>query len=134
MSEGMMAYLQEGVSLILQIAVFVALFFLRTFKNKVQTYYTSKTTQQERLLLAQIGREAFAFAETVYRGHDGPAKLNEAIKYLLDRAKEQGLGDVAMMDARAMIEAAWLESNRNVNPTSSSGVVTEAGVVSDEVR
>jgi len=134
MNEGIMAYMQEGVALILQIAVFAALFFLRTLKDKVQTYYTSKTTHQDRLLLAQIGREAFAFAETVYRGHDGPAKLNEAIKYLLDRAKEHGLGDVPMMDARAVIESAWLESDRAVKATPPSGVVTERGVVSDEVR
>lgn len=134
MNEGIMAFMQEGVSLILQIAVFGALLFLRTFKNKVQTYYTSKTTHQERLLLAQLGREAFALAETVYRGHDGPAKLNEAIKYLLDRAKEHGLGDVPMMDARAMIEAAWLESNRAVQAMPPSGVVKEVGVVSDEIR
>ena len=67
------------------------------------------------------------------------AKLNEAIKYLLDRATEQGLGDVPMMDARAIIESAWLDDKRGTStPAVPSGVVTEPGVVSkpvsDEVR
>nr|WP_315990772.1 phage holin, LLH family [Desulforamulus aquiferis] len=62
----------------------------------------------QRATLAILGREAFAFAETVFRELPGPEKLAEAVKYLEDKAIKLGI-QVTLDEARASIEKAWLE-------------------------
>ncbi|HEU4962291.1 MAG TPA: hypothetical protein VFV52_00305 [Bacilli bacterium] len=111
MTDAIMSWLDQGVSLLLQVAVLVGLFLLRTIRNKVSEYVESRTTLHQRELLAQIGREAYAYAETVYREADGPAKLNHAIRYLLDHCERCELTDVKLKEARAVIESAWLKDN-----------------------
>lgn len=115
------ALLQQGTTILVQMAILVVLFLLRTLKAHLQTYVVAHTTTQQRQLLAQLGQEAFSYAETVYQGLDGPAKLNEATKYLLDKANTTGLGQVQLQDARAVIESAWLADQRLLQTASSSG-------------
>lgn len=110
MTDQLMNLLHQGTGILVQLAVVVAMILLRKLKDHVQTYVLSHTTTQQRQLLAQLGQEAFAYAETVYRGMDGPAKLNEATKYLLDKSQALGLGEVPMTDVRAVIESAWLQN------------------------
>ena len=102
----------QGVGILLQLAILAGMFLLRKFKQSAQTFYESNTTIQQRQLLSQLGREAFVYAETVYAQMDGPAKLNEAIKYLYDRCDTCGIENLHMQEARAVVESAWLEDRR----------------------
>jgi hypothetical protein len=110
-----MSLVQQGASVLLQAAVLVVIILVRNLKKRLETYYNAHSTAQERQLLSQIGREAFAYAETVYRDYDGPAKMNEAIKYLLDTGANSGLKDIPLTSARAVIESAWLDDKRKTS-------------------
>lgn len=112
MADQIIAWVDQGIGLLLQIAVLGGLYLLAKLRTRFKTMLDSQTTYQQRQLLAQLGREAFAYAETVYRDHDGPAKLNQATRYLLDRCETCGLEEIPVQDARALIESAWLEQNR----------------------
>jgi hypothetical protein len=103
--------LNQGLNILLQASVLVLLYLFRQIAQKISAYYESHTTLRQRELLTQLGREAFTFAETVYRSMDGEAKLNEALRYLLSKAEQHGLS-ISMKDARALIEQAWLEDKR----------------------
>ena len=131
MTGDLMNLIQQGADILFQIGILLGLFLLRTLKARVKTFVDSKTTVQQRAMLSQLGKEAFAYAETVYRGHDGPAKLNEAIKYLLDRCDTCGLNDVHMKEARAVIESAWIEDKRK---TGQPVVSATTASVSEETR
>ena len=102
----------NSTGLVLLIALIVGIFIWRACKEPLMTAITSHTSAKQREVLAQLGREAFAFAETVHAGLDGPAKRNEAVKFLLDRCDGCGLRDVDMKDVRAVIESAWLQDRR----------------------
>lgn len=115
MNEVWMAWTQNGMAILLQLVVIIGLFLLRKLKGRMEAFYDAHTTTQQRALLGQIGREAFAFAETVYREYDGPAKMNEAIKYLLDAGSKLGLQEISLTDARAVIESAWLNDKRSTS-------------------
>ncbi|MBL0386284.1 hypothetical protein JJB07_06405 [Tumebacillus sp. ITR2] len=112
MTDAWLPLVDQGVAVLLQIAVLAAFILLKNLKSRLESYYTAHTSTQERQLLAQFGREAFAFAETVYRDYDGPAKMNEAIKYLLDAGTKYGMKDIPLTEARAVIESAWLDDKR----------------------
>jgi len=112
MTEQVMAYLDQGLGIVLEIAILAGLFLLRNLRGNLAGFFDSRTNAQKRQLLAQLGKEAFAYAETVHRDGDGPAKLNEAVRYMLDRCDGCGLGEVPMKEMRAVIEGAWLEDRR----------------------
>ena len=116
--------LLSGSGILMQVLVVIALIVWLKVKGPLQAYYQAHTTAQERQLLALLGREAFAYAETVFAHYDGPAKRNEALKYLLDKAKSFNLSTVDMQDLRAVIESAWLDDRRQtglpVNPPASA--------------
>lgn len=105
-------YLQQGFSLLIQLVFLGIAAGLIWLRKKIIQYVTTQTTARTRDLLSQIGKEAFAYAETVYGAMDGPAKLNEAIKYMLNVLGQHGYKDVPMQDIRAVIEQAWLENRR----------------------
>ncbi|MGB8956867.1 MAG: hypothetical protein WCC10_15940 [Tumebacillaceae bacterium] len=112
MMEQLLGIIGNGISLVLLIFLLVGTFIWRAFKEPLMTAITSHASAKQREVLAQLGREAFAFAETVHAGQDGPAKRNEAVKFLLDRCDGCGLRDVDMKDVRAVIESAWLQDRR----------------------
>ncbi|KEO82046.1 phage holin, LLH family [Tumebacillus flagellatus] len=118
MSDAWLQLVDQGAAVLLQIAVLAALLFLKNLKTRLETYYTTHTSAQERQMLAQFGREAFAYAETVYRDYDGPAKMNEAIKYLLDTGAKYGMQDLPLTEVRAVIESAWLDDKRKTSSAS----------------
>jgi hypothetical protein len=122
-NEFWMGLLNQGLTILLQAAVLILLYLFRQIGQKITAYYESHTTMRQRQLLALLGREAFAFAETVYKSLDGDAKLNEALRYLLSKAEQHGLS-ISMKDARAVIEQAWLEDRRlSGRPLPSKGTV-----------
>ncbi|MGB8956367.1 MAG: hypothetical protein WCC10_13420, partial [Tumebacillaceae bacterium] len=68
----------------------------------------TKTSAAEREWLRLVGTEAFHYAERAFAHYDGPAKLNEAVKYVLERAKRQDT-EFTYPEIRAVIEKAWTE-------------------------
>lgn len=124
MTEQILGMLQDGASIVLQIAVLAGLLLLRNLKQRMQNYYDAQTTLQNRQLLAQLGREAFSYAETVYTTEDGPAKMNEAVKYLMDKCETCGMKDVPMKDMRAVIESAWLDDRRGTGSQDRARLIT----------
>jgi LL-H family phage holin len=89
--------------------------WLNGLKQKAEAYYEARTTTEQRTTLALLGKEAFSFAETVYRELKGPDKLAEAIKYLEQKATAAGI-NISFEEARAAVEAAWLEDKRKELP------------------
>ncbi|KEO83050.1 phage holin, LLH family [Tumebacillus flagellatus] len=98
----------DALLLLLQIAVFVAIGLLQKWKAQAVEYYTKHSTTQQREWLRMVGNEAFHYAERVFATFDGPGKLNEAVKYVLDRADFHGI-HVTYPEVRAVIEKAWSE-------------------------
>lgn len=98
----------NALLILLQIVLVVGLSMLRRWKLQMEEYYAKHSTVQQRKLLALVGNEAFHYAEQVFHTHDGPAKLNEAVKYVLDRAVSHGL-QVTYPEVRAVVEKAWAE-------------------------
>lgn len=104
--------LQQGLAILLQILLLGIVAGLLWIRKQLTAYIKSHFTIQERAFLERVGKEAFTYAETVFGTLDGPAKLNEATKYMLDVLNRMGMKDVPMKDIRAMIEQAWLEDRR----------------------
>ncbi len=115
MTEQILSMLKDGASILLEVAILAGLLLFRDIKQRIQQYYDTHTTLQQRNLLAQLGREAFSYAETVYAREDGPSKMNEAIKYMLDKCASCGMKDVEVKDLRAVIESAWLQDRRSAD-------------------
>lgn len=112
MTDQLAEFLQQGLSVLLQILLLAIVAGLLWIRKQLTAYIQSHTTVQERAFLERIGREAYTYAETVFGALDGPAKLNEATKYMLDVLAQYGIKNVPMKDIRAMIEQAWLEDRR----------------------
>jgi len=112
MMEQLLGMIGDGTGIVLQIVLLVGVLVLRAFKEPLMKAITTHTTAKQREVLTQLGREAFAFAETVHAGLDGPAKMNEAVKFMLERCDGCGLHDVDMRDVQAVIESAWLQDRR----------------------
>lgn len=104
--------LQQGLVILLQIGLLAVVAGLLWIRKQLTMYIQSHTTVQERAFLERVGKEAFTYAETVFGALDGPAKLNEATKYMLDVLNQHGMNNVPMKDIRAIIEQAWLEDRR----------------------
>ncbi|MBL0386167.1 hypothetical protein JJB07_05815 [Tumebacillus sp. ITR2] len=100
--------LRDALLVLLQIALFAGLVLLQKWKTQAVEYYAKRNTTSQREWLKLVGNEAFHYAEQVFTAHDGPAKLNEAVKYVLDRAQTHGI-PVTYPEVRAVIEKAWAE-------------------------
>jgi LL-H family phage holin len=104
----MSGLLNSALLIVLQIALLAALWLLHRWKVQAEEYYLKHSTKQQREWLALVGNEAFHYAEQVFASHDGPAKLNEAVKYVLDRAAAHGV-HITYPEVRAVVEKAWAE-------------------------
>lgn len=120
--------MQQVLMMLVQLAALGLIAILLYLKQKITTYIDAHTTLKQRQVLEQLGREAFSFAETVYPSLDGPAKLNEATKYMISALSNHNMNQVPMTDMRAAIENAWLHDRR------ASGVPVTKNNVSTEIR
>ncbi|BCJ88010.1 phage holin [Effusibacillus dendaii] len=117
MNEVVMNLVQQAVAILLQILLIGVLAGLVWIRSELKNYIVQHTTAKERDLIARIGQEAFTYAETVFAQSDGPAKLNEAIKYMLDALARQGKS-IPMKEVRSAIESAWMSDKRATGQTS----------------
>jgi len=111
MHEQINQYVAEIVLIVISILVLLVKAWLTELKKKAEAYLESKTTAEQRQTLALLGKEAFSFAETVFRGFDGQKKLDAAIEYVEQKAAALGI-NVPAEEVRAAVEAAWLEDKR----------------------
>lgn len=77
-------------------------------QKKAEAYYKAHTNEKDRELLHKIGKEAFAWAETIYKEYEGDVKLNKAYEYASDKLKSVGI-DVSGDEIRAAIEKAVVD-------------------------
>jgi len=110
--DAILSYVQGGAGLLLQLAGLVVLALLGRAGSTVQAFLRARTERDRRVLLGQLGREAYAFAETIYHHKDSASKRDEAMRYLLDKCDACGIRNLQMADARAALEMAWLEDRR----------------------
>ncbi|TEB13346.1 phage holin [Pelotomaculum propionicicum] len=115
MQETINQYAIEIILAVLALLTVLVKGWLNTLKQKAEAYFEAKTTSEQRSVLALLGKEAFSFAETVYKELDGPAKLARAVEYVEQKAQEAGI-TVAAEEIRAVVEAAWLEDKRKEMP------------------
>lgn len=77
-------------------------------QKRAAAYYNAHTNEKDRELLHKIGKEAFAWAETIYKEYEGDVKLNKAYEYASDKLKSVGI-DVSGDEIRAAIEKAVID-------------------------
>jgi hypothetical protein len=115
LEEKITQYATEIILALIGLLVVYVKIWLDKLKKKAEAYYEARTTAAHREIIAGLGAEAFAFAETVFRDLKGPDKLAEAVKYMEDKARRLGI-NIAFEEARAAVEKAWLEDKRKEVP------------------
>lgn len=81
---------------------------IKKAQKRAEAYYNAHTNEKDRELLHKIGKEAFAWAETLYKEYEGDIKLNKAFEYASDKLKSVGI-DVTGDEIRAAIEKAVVD-------------------------
>ena len=126
MQEQIQQYTTEIILASLALLAVLVKGWLQELKKKAEAYFEAKTTTEQRQTLTLLGREAFAFAETVYRELNGPDKLAKAVQYAEGKAAAAGI-KVTFEEIRAAIEAAWLEDKRKEMPVVELAELKTAG-------
>lgn len=111
MHEQITQYATEILLAAIGVLVVLAKAWLAGLKQKAEAYLESKTTAEQRKTLVLLGKEAFSFAETAYKDLGGADKLEQAKKYLEEKAAVVGI-KLTAEEVKAAIEAAWLEDKR----------------------
>jgi hypothetical protein len=99
---------------------------LKVVTSKGVAWIESKTTESQRQTLQLVGQEAFAHAETVYKGMGGDAKLQGAVDYASQHLRDAGI-NVTSPEIQAAISSAWIDNKAKVNP----GALAESTTSSD---
>lgn len=108
MSDLLSPYVQQGLTVVIQIAALAAIYGLAILRRKIEVYMQANLDVKQTELLHLLGKEAFAFAETAYKELQGPDKLSAALDYLQKQAKAKGI-PFDPEAARAAVEKAWVE-------------------------
>ncbi|GMA51729.1 hypothetical protein GCM10025857_30860 [Alicyclobacillus contaminans] len=97
--------LHQMVMLLLQSVFCLLLVLVHCLWPTVRRWLNQHVSQQERQLLSTIGHEAYIFAESVYAGHGGDEKLQQALTYALAVLGKSGQS-FTVGEIRAAIENA----------------------------
>lgn len=111
MQEQVSQYVAQVLLALMALLTVLIKIWLEGLKRKAEAYYEARTTAEQRQTLALLGKEAFSFAEAVYRELDGPGKLERAVEYVELKAAAAGIR-VPAEEIRAVVEAAWLDKKR----------------------
>ncbi|WP_426447531.1 phage holin, LLH family [Paenibacillus sp. S-38] len=120
-------HITEIAQSVLTIAALIALAGLRQVKKKALELYNAQTTDSQREVLRKVGVEAFAHAETIFKGMGGEAKLSAAYEYASDKLEQVGI-NLSADEIKASIHKAWLDHNAKVQPAK----LVDAGTSSDQ--
>lgn len=99
-----------GITTIIGVAV-------KAVTKKLVAWIESKTTESQQVVLKEVGKEAFAHAETLYKGLGGEAKLQEATNYASKKLEGVGI-NVSGEEIQASINGAWIDNKAIADPKS----------------
>jgi hypothetical protein len=108
-------YIGTIVDALVGVLVVFVLGIVAMLRVKVTAWLETRTTAQQREILHRLATEAMALAESEYKDRGGPAKLDAALMYVIDRAAKYGI-NVGMDSIRAAIEKAVLDYNARTKP------------------
>ncbi|MFK7695331.1 phage holin, LLH family [Paenibacillus sp. HJGM_3] len=100
-------YMTDIVLAMLSILMIWTLSALVIARNRINAWLQAKVSESQRELLHKLAEEAFAHAETVWKGAGGEAKLKGAYDYAAQRIQTLGI-PVTADDVKAAIHKAWL--------------------------
>ncbi|MCL6446429.1 MAG: phage holin family protein, partial [Alicyclobacillus sp.] len=103
--------LDEVVLILLQFVLATVIALAHRIYPLFRRWFVHHMTVQERQLLAQLGKEAYVFAETTLAGRPGQEKLEAALRYATSVANRHGLA-LTPDELRAAIEQAVLLSKK----------------------
>lgn len=83
---------------------------VKALAAKAEVWLISHSNEAERALIHKLAAEAFTFAETVYKEHNGDRKLDEARTYLVSLLHRYGI-NITEAELKAVIEKAVQEYN-----------------------
>ncbi|MFN0222101.1 phage holin, LLH family [Paenibacillus sp. KR2-11] len=112
---------------VLTITALLLLAGLNQVKSKALELYKAKTTDTQREVLKKVGVEAFAHAETLFKGMGGEAKLDAAFEYASKKLGQLGI-NLSAEEIKASIHKAWLDHNAKVQPIK----LIDSGTSSDQ--
>lgn len=112
MKETALQLLNQLLPILLFILALVAIYYFRLALPKVTEWIETHTTATQRKTIADLGHEAFTYAETVYKEKNGADKLKEALAYFQKHMDKYGLSNLTVDVIRAAIERAWLADKR----------------------
>lgn len=107
----MQTYMDQIVQAVVGLLVSVVLVIIASLRAKVSAWLEARTTASQRDTLHKLAAEAAALAEATYETLDGPAKLNKAIQYVIDKSPVPNLDIVTI---RAAVEKAVLDYNTKI--------------------
>jgi hypothetical protein len=107
----------------------VLIYFIRNlwieWRPKIDEWITSHISANHRQMIQDLGHEAFAYAETVYRDKNGADKLHEALAYFQAHMDKCGLTNLTYDTIRAAIERAWLQDKSTRTSEVTATIATE---------
>ena len=116
----MLDLINQLVLELLTILAFVVVLCVRSgikiLLPKINEYIDAHVSEKTQKVILELGAEAFAYAETVFRDKGGAEKLDEALKYFNQNMSRYGLTNLTVEAIRAAIEKAWLEDKRKELP------------------
>ncbi|GIP38622.1 hypothetical protein J31TS4_19020 [Paenibacillus sp. J31TS4] len=115
MADIIQPYVSTIVDALLGLLVAVLVAAVLTVKQKVEAWLEQRTTAQQRETLHRLAKEAFAFAESIYKDVNGDRKLKAAEGYLLSRLELIGI-KLTDAEIRAAVEKAVIEYNAVLKP------------------
>lgn len=132
MKENALQLLNQLLPDLLYVLALMVIFYSRSLIKlllpKVNAWLEAHTTSAQRKMINDLGHEAFAYAETVFRQHNGADKLHEALAYFQKHMDKYGLSNLSHEIIRTAIERAWLADKRMHGVTLTPVVEFTAGL------
>ncbi len=101
-------FIPDLLTLAFSLIIYAGKIVFRDLLPKVHAWLEAHTTATQRENIKELGHEAFAYAETVYREKNGADKLHEALANFQKHMDKYGLSNLTYEAIRTAIECAWL--------------------------
>lgn len=100
-------YITAIDSAINRVLVTVILRSIALLRVKAESWFDARLSVQQRELLHKIATEGFAYAQTVFKDLEGPAKLDRALQDASEQLITRKI-NISDVEIRAAIEQAYL--------------------------
>lgn len=125
--EAAQPYITSIVLALIGLLASVVLAGINKLKARVEELLNSRLSESQRALLHTIASEAFAYAETEWKGKGGDAKLTAAMQYVLDKLGQYGIA-VTAEEIQSAIHAAWIAAGGNKKDAVTTVYKTDAAL------